>query len=134
VDEVIAVLGDMQRFAQVHPIIQRIEPLGDQDYLVHLTVSFGPITYSFTYPVVVFVDRDTASVRIEATIQRITRMKMDFKVEPDGSGSKISETVEIRSPLPIKGYLLKLLRTQHTQLFKNMGELWAERSVRATAC
>jgi hypothetical protein len=61
-------------------------------------------------------------------------MKMDFKVEPDGSGSKITETVEIRSPLPIKGYLLKLLRTQHTQLFKNMGELWAERSVRATAC
>jgi carbon monoxide dehydrogenase subunit G len=123
VDEVIGVLGSMQRFGEVHPIIQRIEPCGDQDYLVHETVSFGPIPYSFTYPVVVYVDRDTASVRIEATIQRITRMKLDFKVEPDGAGSKITETVEIRSPLPIKGYLLKLVRTQHSQLFKNIGNL-----------
>lgn len=123
VDEVVAVLGDMQRFAQVHPIIQRIEPRGGEGYLVHETVSFGPIPYSFTYPVVVHMDHAAARVRIEATIQRMTRMTMDFKVEPDGVGSKITETVEIRSPLPIKGYLLKLLRTQHTQLFKNTGEL-----------
>jgi len=123
VDQVIAVLGDMQRFAQVHPIIQRIEPMGDQGYLVHETVRFGPIPYSFTYPVVVHMDRAAGRVRVEATIQRMTHMTMEFNVEADGGGSKITETVEIHSPLPIKSYLLKLLRTQHTQLFKNIGEL-----------
>lgn len=90
-DEVIAVLGDMQRFAQVHPIIQRIDPLGDKGYLVHEKVRFGPIPYLFTYPVIVNMDR--AAALVEATIQRMTRMTMEFKVEAEGEGSKVTGTV-----------------------------------------
>jgi len=120
---VLAVLADMQRFAAVHPIIQRIVPLGGARYRVHETIRFGPIPYSFTYPVELTVDHALPRVRILATIQGMTTMDMEFMVAPKGSGSQITETVEIRSPLPIKGYLLRLLREQHAQLFRNIDTL-----------
>jgi carbon monoxide dehydrogenase subunit G len=120
---VLAVLADMQRFAAVHPIIQRIVPLGGDRYRVHETVRFGPIPYSFTYPVELTVDHALSSIRIRATIQGLITMDMRFMVAPKGNGSRITETVEIRSPLPIKGYLLRLLREQHAQLFRNIDTL-----------
>jgi len=120
---VLAMLSDMQRFAAVHPIIQRIEPMGGDRYRVHETVRFGPFPYSFTYPVVRTVDTGSPRVRIQATIQGMTTLDMAFLVTPHGSGSRITEIVEVRSPLPIKGYLLRLVREQHTQLFRNFDEL-----------
>jgi len=120
---VVAVLADMQRFAAVHPIIQRIVPSGGDRYQVHETVRFGPIPYSFTYLVELTVDHALSSIRIQATIRGMTTMDMRFMVAPKGNGSEITETVEIHSPLPIKGYLLRLLSEQHAQLFRNIDTL-----------
>lgn len=122
-DIVLEVLSDMQRFAAIHPIIQRIEPLGGDRYRVHETVRFGPIPYSFTYPVQLTVDPASKRVRMQARIQGMTSMDMHFEVSPQGGGSLITETVGIRSPLPIKGSLQRLLREQHTQLFRNIDAL-----------
>lgn len=120
---ILAVLSDMQRFAAVHPIIQRIDALGGDQFRVHETVRFGLIPYSFTYRVERTMDPALPSVRMRATIQGMTTLDMEFMVVPNGSGSLITETVEIRSALPIKGYLRRLLREQHTQLFRNIDAL-----------
>ena len=49
-------LTDMDKFASIHPVISKIDRLGDNRYLVHETLKIGFIPYSFTYPVAIESD------------------------------------------------------------------------------
>lgn len=50
-DIIFEYLTDMQKFVSVHPVIFKIENSSNNNYLVHETLKFGFIPFSFTYPV-----------------------------------------------------------------------------------
>jgi len=49
-------------------------------------------------------------------------MEMEFRLSDHAQGTQIDETVSIRSVLPVKPLLKRLLSEQHKQLFKNVDE------------
>src|SRR5690606_40899548 len=49
-DLVFDYLTDMQKFVLVHPVISKIDSTGQESYLVHETLKFGFVPFSFTYP------------------------------------------------------------------------------------
>lgn len=48
---------------------------------------------------------------------------MHFKLADHRDVTLISETIYFRSVLPKKWMMKRIFRAQHTQLFKNMGQL-----------
>ena len=116
-------LTDMQKFVSVHPVISRIEPISDKQYLVYETLKLGPIPFSFTYSVTVNSHEQDNTIEIRATIMKFTKINMRYRLLPLVTGTKVEETIVFRSYLPVKFVMQNIFRKQHALLFKNINQL-----------
>lgn len=113
-------LTDMQKFVSVHPLITQIDLIGNDRYLIHETLKIGLVPFSFTYPVTVTNNQRTGLVVIQATIMKLTKVEMTFKLNQDGDSTLVEESIIFKSPLPIKSIMENMFKKQHIQLFKNI--------------
>ncbi len=113
-------LTDMQKFVSVHPVIYQIDKTGNESYLVHETLKLGFIPFSFTYPVTIEKDQSAKIVIIRATVMKLTKIEMKFVLKTDMDYTLVEESIQFKSPLPIKSIMQSIFRKQHAQLFKNI--------------
>lgn len=113
-------LTDMQKFVSVHPVIFQIDNKGNESYLVHETLKFGFIPFSFTYPVTIEKSIADRKVIIRATVFKMTKIEMKFNLKAENDFTIIGEEINFKSPLPIKFIMEGIFKTQHKQLFKNI--------------
>ncbi len=113
-------LSDMKKFVGVHPIIFKMDHLGGGNYKVYETLKLLGIPCTFTYKATVVGDPQAKTVNIKAVVMKLTHIEMSFVIKTEGEHSHIIETVTFRSPLPIKGILQNIFKTQHKQLFLNI--------------
>ena len=116
-------LTDMQKFVSVHPVITKIDDLGNNNYLVHETLKIGFIPVSFTYPVAIESNFSDKTVVIIATVMKLTKIKMNFIIKQQTGFSSVEETIDFKSPLPVKSIMQRIFKKQHEELFKNIGNL-----------
>jgi carbon monoxide dehydrogenase subunit G len=119
-DIVFAYLIDMQKFSNVHPVISKISKTGIDSYLVHETLKFGFIPFSFTYPVKVESNEIEKTVIMKAIVMKMAKIEMHFELKPKGNYTIVSENINFETKLPIKPLLASIFRKQHAQLFKNI--------------
>jgi carbon monoxide dehydrogenase subunit G len=120
IDLVFDHLTDMQKFVSVHPVISKIDNTSDKNYLVHETLKFGFIPFSFTYPLTIENNISDKIVVIRATVFKLTKIEMKFVLKADSGHTIIDEEIQFKSPLPIKFIMESIFRKQHNQLFKNI--------------
>lgn len=120
IDFVFDYLTDMQKFVSVHPVISKIENTSDKHYLVHETLKFGFIPFSFTYQVTIENSISDKIVVIRATVFNLTKIEMKFVLKADNGHTIIDEEIQFKSPLPVKFIMESVFRKQHDQLFKNI--------------
>lgn len=116
------ILTDPSEFVAVHPLIFDMRHVGGHRYKVFERVRLAGLPYSFVYEAEVLRAEDDGWVRMHATVARLVRMEMEFRLSDHAQGTQIDETVSIRSVLPVKPLLKRLLSEQHKQLFKNVDE------------
>lgn len=113
-------LSDMQKFVTVHPVIFQVDPLGEQNYLVHETLKFGPLPFTFTYPVSIEKNINAQSIVMRASVFKLTKIEMNFILKAEGDFTIVEEEIKFKSPLPVKGKMQRIFKKQHVQLFKNI--------------
>ena len=113
-------LTDMQKFVSVHPVITKIDWLSANKYLVHETLKFGFIPVSFTYPVTIDQNNKDKTIVIRATVMKITKIEMNYKLDRFNGLTTIDETITIKSLLPIQAVMERIFRKQHGLLFQNI--------------
>lgn len=117
-------LSDMQKFCSIHPIISKIEPKGENNYLVFETLKIAFIPFSFTYKANVQSDVSKMNIIIKAKISGGTRVEMNFTINKQTENScSVAESISFRSWLPVKWMMKRIFKEQHTQLFRNMEEI-----------
>jgi len=114
-------LTDMQKFVSVHPVITKIDKTNNDSYLVYETLKFGFIPFSFTYPVTIESNFSDKNVIIRATVMKLTKIEMTFVLKAGKDFTVIEETIQFKSPLPVKSSMQNIFKKQHGQLFKNIG-------------
>jgi carbon monoxide dehydrogenase subunit G len=113
-------LTDMQKFVSVHPVISKMDNIGQESYLVHETLKFGLIPFSFTYPVTIEKNILHKKIVIRATVFKLTKIEMKFVLKTDNDFTIIDEEIMFKSPLPVKFIMESIFKKQHNQLFKNI--------------
>jgi carbon monoxide dehydrogenase subunit G len=116
-------LSDMQKFVSVHPIIYRIEPIKENQYLIYERLKLMFIPATFTYTVLVESDLHNKTVNFKARINALTNVEMQFNIIEENSGCLVNETVDFKSYLPIKTLMKSIFRQQHKLLFDNINKL-----------
>ena len=122
-EQIFDCLADVNKFVSVHPIINRIDALGDNQYFVYESLKLGFIPYSFTYPATIERNIENKTITINATIMKLTKVELVFKISQHASYSLVEETITFRSPLPVKSIMKKVFTEQHQKLFKNIEDL-----------
>ncbi|MDZ4666914.1 MAG: SRPBCC domain-containing protein [bacterium] len=120
IDMVFDYLTDMQKFVSVHPVISKIDRLTSNNYLVYETLKFGFIAISFTYSVTIDSNFKERTVVMRATVMKLTKIEMSYKLNTENNSTLIRETILFKSPLPIKILLQNVFRKQHKRLFENI--------------
>lgn len=116
-------LTDMQKFASVHPVISKIDTIETNKYLVHETLKFAAIPFSFTYPVIINKSDDHKTITIEVTIMKITQITMTFTLRSEDNYTVVDELIHFETILPVKSIMQSIFKKQHEQLFKNIDAL-----------
>lgn len=119
-DVVFGYLTDPRKFVAVHPVISRMQPLGAGRYRVYETLKVGGLPFSFTYPATITHDEAANTVRIDATVFRLTWIAMDFRLFSQNGKTIVEEEVTFHSVLPVKRVMEKVFREQHQLLFQNI--------------
>jgi carbon monoxide dehydrogenase subunit G len=113
-------LSDMQKFVSVHPVITRMDSKGNGHYLVHETLRFLGIPFSFTYPVSIKINNQELLVIMQASVMKLVKIEMRFVVSEDNAFTRVEETIHFNSALPVKLILQGIFKKQHSELFKNL--------------
>lgn len=120
IEEVFYALSDMQKFVSVHPVIKKIDQLGDNNYLIHETLRFALLPFSFKYPATVESSDLGKSVVMKAHVWKMVKIKMEFVLRKDNTSTIIDEDVEFRSKLPVRLIMEAVFKKQHKLLFENI--------------
>ncbi len=123
ISDVITYLTDTNKFVSVHPVITKLDPKGDDNYLVYETLKMGFIPFSFTYPVVIKSDTQKAVVTYSAVVKKTVRIVMHFQLSMSGNQTIIEEKTTFKSILPVKFIMSKIFKKQHSLLFKNIEKM-----------
>lgn len=121
--DVFEYLVNAGKFVSVHPIIYKMEPMGNNSYRVYEKLKVFFIPLSFTYPATITGNLQAKSVKIKATVMKMTHIEIDFALAEKNNGTLVTEEVSFKSVLPIKPMMQKIFREQHTQLFANIEKM-----------
>jgi carbon monoxide dehydrogenase subunit G len=119
-DFIFEYLTDMQKFVSVHPVITQIDKTGNDSYLVHETLNFGFIPFSFTYRISIEKNQFNQIIIIRGIVMKLTKIEMKFVLKQDMDFTLVEESIQIKSLLPVKSMMESIFRKQHHQLFKNI--------------
>jgi len=113
-------LTDMEKFVSIHPVISKMQKIGNNNYKVYETLKFGFIPYSFTYAATVESDLPNRLVMMKAVVMGFNKINICFKITEAMGQTIVHEEVSFKTLLPIKGMMRKVFREQHALLFKNL--------------
>jgi hypothetical protein len=113
-------LTDMQKFVIVHPVIYKIDDLGNNRFLVFEKLKFGFIPLTFTYFATVDGNPATKKVIIKARVMKLVNIEMVYDIKEGNDHTIVNEVINFRSFLPVKPIMKKIFKEQHEQLFLNI--------------
>ncbi len=122
-DVVFDYLTDMQKLITVHPVIFKIDPITANHYLVFEKLRFAFIPVTFTYTVEVSHNFAEKSVVITGNVKNRIKIEMNYRLLPEGLGTRVNETVLFQSRWPVKRMMSMIFRKQHKQLFKTINDV-----------
>jgi hypothetical protein len=119
-DFVFEYLSDMQKFVSVHPLIYKIDNIGENKYLAYEKLNFSLLTIPISYPFVLKINHEINTISMLATVMKIVRIEINFMLKEVNEQTIIEENIFINSFLPVKFMVQSIFIKQHKLLFKNI--------------
>lgn len=120
IDTVFSFLLDMKKFESAHPVITKIDHISDNKYLIHETLKFAFIPFSFTYPATVLGNPSQNQVVMEAVVMKLVNVRIEFNLLEENETTIIKEEIQFKSILPVHPILKGGFKKQHKRLFENI--------------
>jgi carbon monoxide dehydrogenase subunit G len=122
IEEVYDYLTDMQKFQSIHPIIHRIDALGQEKYLIHERLPLGIFTIPFTYPMTLETNPSENQVKMKATVFGLVKIVLFFTLSTNQNYTFIDEDIKFTSIWPMGFFLKSTFKKHHHRMFKNLSK------------
>ncbi len=121
IEEVFQYLYDMQKFAEVHPVIYKIEKKGENHYLFFEKLKFLLFfPYDFTYNVVIKNIEFNKSLQMYSEVQKGVHLNLNFLLQTENNLTIIVETIETKAIIGVKQILEMTVKKAHRKMFENI--------------
>lgn len=117
-------LADLDKFASVHPVIDQIELIEKNKFIVHETLSLSLFSFSFTYPVQVIERIENKKIHLQATVFQLVRINMCFKLTDELTYISVKEEITLQTWIPIQQLMYTLFKKMHHQLMQNIEQAY----------
>lgn len=121
VHQVYDCLIDPQKFVRFHPVIYRMDPIGQSTYLVHEKLSLIGLPISFTYKAKIAEQPSQNKVEMSASVFGLVNLELQFIIAAQQDGCIVTECIQIQSSLPLAWAMKPVIKKQHTLLFEAIG-------------
>lgn len=102
-----------------HPLITRVNQIGDGKYLFHERITIFFIPYRFSYAVNVARLTDCKTVMM-AEVQKGVKLKLTFEKKQTDLTSNLIEKIEVFGPFLIRRLLLYKVCKAHKEMSRNI--------------
>jgi hypothetical protein len=118
--KVFSILSDAKQFEKFHPVIFKIDDLGNDNYLIHETLTFLLIPITFTYPAKILSNKEKGMVQMNAVVMKLVKVELNFLIKEFTTYTEVVEDIKINSWLPAHPVLMMIFKKQHGKLFLNI--------------
>jgi hypothetical protein len=118
--KVFSILSDAKLFEKFHPVIFKIDDLGNDNYLIHETLKFLLIPITFTYPAKILSNKEKGMVQMNAVVMKLVKVELNFLIKEFTTYTEVVEDIKINSWLPAHPVMMMIFKKQHGKLFLNI--------------
>lgn len=118
--KVFSILSDAKQFEKFHPVIFKIDDLGNDNYLIHETLTFLLIPITFTYPAKILSNKEKGMVQMNAVVMKLVKVELNFLIKEFTTYTEVVEDIKINSWLPAHPVMMMIFKKQHGKLFLNI--------------
>ena len=118
--KVFSILSDAKQFEKFHPVIFKIDDLGNDNYLIHETLKFLFIPITFTYPAKILSNKEKGMVQMNAVVMKLVKVELNFLIKEFTTYTEVVEDIKINSWLPAHTVMVMIFKKQHGKLFLNI--------------
>ena len=112
-------LSDMQKFCNVHPVIFKVDSLGNNQYKFYEKIAF----VTFSYAVSIEKTEPVTLVAMYSKVQPGVYLNLYFRLKEAGGLTYVEEEVKIKAPIIIKQVFEQVLKGAHQKMFAKIGSL-----------
>ncbi len=118
--KVFFILSDAKLFEKFHPVIFKIDDLGNDHFLIHETLKFLFIPITFTYPAKISSNKEKGIVQMNAVVMKLVKVELNFLIKDFSTYTEVVEEIKIHSWLPAHPVMMMIFKKQHNILFENI--------------
>ena len=116
VREVFPFFADLVKFGDTHPIIFRVDDLGNNEYLIHEKLNLIVYHHKFTYKATLESAELNNKVTIYSNVQKGVYLHLTFVFNEVNGQTRIDETISVKASPLVKMIFHPLLRKSHLKL------------------
>lgn len=118
--KVFSILSDAKLFEKFHPVIFKIDDLGNDHFLIHETLKFLFIPITFTYPAKISPNKEKGIVQMNAVVMKLVKVDLNFLITETPVCTELVEEIKIQSWLPVHPVMRMIFKIQHAKLVLNI--------------
>lgn len=116
IDTVFECLSNMQKFCDAHPVIYKIDMLGNNEYRFYEKQLF----FTFSYCVSLTETKPVTYVSMYSKVQPGVSLNLYFRLKAEGGITYVEEEVDVKAPIIIKQVFERILKSAHQKMFANI--------------
>lgn len=123
IEAVYSCLSEMDKFAEVHPVVYKAEKIGETEYRFYEKIKFVFIPFDFTYKVNLTSTVPNNYVEMESNVQKGVHLQLKFSLQTKNNVTEVEETIIIKANPLVRLVFQSVIKRVHKKLFKHISEL-----------
>ena len=123
IELVYSCLSEMDKFAEVHPVVYKVEKIGEAEFKFYEKIKFAFIPFAFNYKVNLTSIVPNKYVEMESNVQKGVHLQLKFSLQTKNNVTEVEEIILIKANFLVRILFQNTIKRVHKKLFKKIAEL-----------
>lgn len=120
VEAIYASLAQMDNFVSVHPVVYKVDCIGENEFIFYERIKFLFIPFAFNYKVNVDVLEKNKNITMSSAVRKGVLLKLEFLLVQNENSTDVIEKVSIKANIFVRMIFEIVLARAHKKLFLNI--------------